>query len=815
MKAYKITYMRIGYNEPWAGWKIAGKSIDIPSECSEEYFRIQSGNSSSSVVKDMYDNKNEVWEYCTIGKNIYLSKLIYGINDQSPESRISMRADGVVYAIPDNNELAQKPQLVLGTPVSHFINTLNIEKIYPELLKQNAPTVGLSNDEIFTTYSSISVLHENKPISELINQYFPDIETLKTAIKCVVWTITEKSNPSINIIFNGTDEDKKSIIYIIASLLPVSLRSYISFRTYNIPGVKPLKFIFCDNKAVGRYLNIVTGENNIIKENKLDLRYGKYDYITYPIDHIAIIDSYFDLLYATMGELGDTNSIDLNFLKIAHDIVLDEHFNDYHEMSDQEILKKFLDFISIPLNNEKIDWYCAKLLETIIDNNIPLNDALKQRLKAKLKTTKSDALKTVGYSFDVINMIGSENREAEFAFLLSLKTKPEMFEIYRKKILETKGGASFIDSFYGTYYGEKISLDYDSLVSFIDETKDLQVRYYTDILIEKKVKLLGETIITDNYSDPNRLRKEYVKFRQLLDQVYSTNSNKINLLVADICKKFWSLYLVKDFDYKNKDLYNAFYLSGSKECKLTHRLIEFYDKIPELNANLPAEYKTFLFSPSYGLSPKDRNQLIIDFRNSCVQGAADTENIEFWYNVADLVKDDFVSYIIKNKIKVFVDENILSEEMSKSEYFSKAFRVDILLSRFENYNCSPDEKQTLNEIIKCIREFQRIQKKGERDQAKEREKEKRERYQEERDRERRERKEKQAKEKAHGSERQSHEDNFDVEMDFVGGTHGQAGSKTSYTPPETSTPEPHKERHYKEEKPGGIKGLLNRFKGKK
>lgn len=815
MKAYKITYMRIGYNEPWAGWKIAGKSSNIPTECSEDYFRLQSANSNSSVVKDMYDIRKEVWEYCIIGKNIYYSKLMYGINDQSPESRISMRADGVVYAIPENSELLEKPQITLNTPDSFFVNVPTIEKIYPALLGKNAPTVGLTNEDIFTTYASINISQDNKPLDELVEHYFPDKKILTIAVKCVIWAITEKSNPSINIIFEGSDVDKKNIIYILASLLPISMRSFISFRTYNIPGVKPLKFLFSSEKTVGRYLNIITGENNIIKENKLDLRYSKYDYIAYPIDHLDIIDSYFNLIHSTMGELGDPNSIDLNFLKIAHDIVLDEHFDDYHEMSDQEILKKFLDFISIPINNEKIDWYCAKLLETIIDNNIPLNDALKQRLKAKLKTTKSDALKAVGYSFDVINMINSDNKETEYAFLLSLKSNPQMFEVYRKKFLENKGGASFIDSFYGTYFGEKVSLDYESLLSFINETKDLQVRYYTDVLIEKRLKLYGETIISLNYSDSNSLRKEYIRYRQLLEQVYSTNSNAINVLVANVCKKFWSLFTFKDYNYQNKDLYAVFYLSGSKECQIVQKIIKFYDKIPELNPELPTDFKSFLYIPSNSFTPKDKNWLISDFRSKCVTGAIDTQCVEFWYNVADLDKEDFVSFIIKNRIKVFVDERLLGAELEKSEYFSKSFRVDILLSRFENYNCPPDEKQSLNEIIKCIRDFQRAQKKEEKEQAKEREKEKRERILEERDRDKRERKEKQVKEKKHDSEQKTTEDNFDVELDFVGGSSIPCSSNNSNDSSDSENSGPRNESPYKEEKSGGIKGLFSRFKGKK
>ena len=719
MKAYKITYMRIGYNEPWAGWKIAGKSADLSGTVSEEFFRMQSANSTSPIVTGMLGNKEPIWEFVINGKNIYYSKLQYGFFDQSPESRPSMRSDAICYSVQDNPELNRIPSLALMISDHHYENHPIIETLYPKLREQNAATVNLAQSDILTTYETIEEDISAPSITELIDKYFPNVNTLKTVIKCALWAVSEKSNPSVNLVFNGDDSDKKNIIYIISSLLPIVLRNGVSFRTSHINELKPLKFTFCNEKAA-RFIDIATGQNNIVRENKLDVRYGKYDFINYPIDHIEIIDSYFDYCYQVMNVLGDVTSTDLNYLKIVHDIVLDEYLDSAHVLDDMEILKKFLDLISVPLNNEKIDWYCAKLLESIIDNNIPLNDQLKQRLQAKLKVTKSEALKSVGYGYDALMMVNSTNKDNEFRFLASVRAdNPEMFQTYRKKIMEISGGSNFLDQFYGkSPYITDAIIDYKTLIEYKKETDDLDFQYHIVRCIDEKCKMFGKQVCAVKYMMGQRIENAYAQYNSLLKIIYEKEPNKIQFCLFNVHEEFWREFRITDFRYQYKSVYALFPLPQNHCYLFVKNTLSYFDQISAQEADLPQRIGDFFRNTTPPLKPDEKRALNREFQNRCVVSANRRIDLDFWYAVANMIPMDFVPFIIRNDIEVFTNSVSLTEELARSVVFSNASKVDRLLLQFESYEYSPEEKTDVNEIIKAIKEYQRMQKK----EIKEREK---------------------------------------------------------------------------------------------
>lgn len=719
MKAYKITYMRIGYNEPWAGWKIAGKSSELSSTISDEYFRIQSANSTSPVVTSMLETKTPIWEFLVSGKCIYISKLTYGFFDQSPESRPSMRADGIIFQTQESSEFQKMPYLALLISNNNFDNHPKIETLYPKIRDKNTSTVNLSQDDISTIYDTVEEVLPNVNICELVKEYFPDVLVLKTVIKCVLWAVSEKSNPSISLLYQGNDDDKKNIIYIISALLPIPLRNFVSFRTSSIGELKPLKFVFCEEKGT-RYIDISTGENNIIKENKLDARYEKYNFINYPIDHIDDINAYFDYCYKVMDDLGDVTSTDLNYLKIVHDIVLDEFIDSCHVMDDMEILKKFLDFISIPINNKRIDWYCAKLLESIVDNNIPLNDQLKKRLQAKLKITQSEELKNVGYNYDVFNMVNSKNKENEFSFLVSLRRdNPEMFKIYREKIFNAPGGSNFLDQFYGNYsYFKDAISDSDLLIKFWQETEDLQVRYYIEKTIDEKCKMFGKCVSKKDYMNGEDIEHAYLQYKQLIEKLFSKESNKTKLYLLTVHEDFWRTFNLMDFRYKYRNIYLTFPVQTNRSFLFVKKLIDYFEQISKQENALPKQFKEYIQKSTSLSTNKEKKMLLREFQEGCVLLANCKRNLDFWYGVADLIHEEFVSFIIENDICVFIDADIFFEELEKSEQFSSQTKIDLLLSRFESYEYYPEEKQCINEIIRTIKEYQRTQKKEKKEREK-------------------------------------------------------------------------------------------------
>ena len=323
MKAYKITHFRVGNQEPWAGWRIAGMTEWIPDEAKEGYFKLQSSNSTSSTVNSFFESAPIIWELICEDKYVYYSKLTYGIRDQGIPGRQSMRADGIVVSSVENPDLYKCIGGLIELSKYNFENRLQIEEIYPKMIQNNESTINLNSSYIKTNLDSVEIEDCHINYQQLINKYFSDETVLVKLLKCIYWVITDRSASTLNLICDNADEDKKNIIFIIMSLLPYSLRKHLSFRTMYIKDGRSVKVVFSDGKNdVNKFFNVLTGENNIIVENKLDNRWDRYSFITYLIKNKEKYN-YFNLLDEVMRRLWNVDSIDLNFIKVAHEIVME------------------------------------------------------------------------------------------------------------------------------------------------------------------------------------------------------------------------------------------------------------------------------------------------------------------------------------------------------------------------------------------------------------------------------------------------------------------------------------------------------------
>lgn len=713
MQAYKMTYIRIGDKEPWSGWKIAGKSKGLPSDCHEEYFTIQSGNSITSTLKGLFDSAPVIWEFINTGKNIYYSKLTYGFVDHSPEARISMRSDGLAFSVYENPELVVNPALVFNASDDIFNNVLNIEKTYPQKIIDNVSTINLSDSEIYTIFDPVIVNSDNTDINQYINHYFTDKKQLFDLIKCILWTLTDKSDPSINLIFNGSINDMKNIVYTIISLIPICFRNKISFRTQNIPEARAVKITFSLEKGNERYFDLATGENNIIKENKLDLRWKNYDFVTYAIENIEKINpkEYFELLGNIMGELGDSFSIDMNFIKLAHDIVLDEYVDGYKELTNQEILQKFYKFLTVPLNNEKVDWYCSKLLETIIDEKIPLNESIQERLQSKLKVTKSEDLKRIGYSYNAILMVNSRNREKEFEYLYNLKSNEALFKIMCKNIMECQGGDVFLDEYYGKYFGNLFIKDYKTLREFVEQTKFLRTKQKSNALIDKKCQEIGLGII-DKYYEKKcdyDLARNIEEYYEQISYIYQSNI-EAERIINGIRQYFWGKYSFLNFSYSQTQIlnYKSVEYSSNPKCSLVNILLEQCKYIEKGNAIV---YNTIAkITENEKLTIEEKDHIVDEIQKECVKRADRNNHLDFWCRVALLNRKTFVKFMLKNGIRVFTNTELLAENLYSSELFTQENNVKIIIDLLNKYEQIYGATSEVSEINKVILRFQKERK---------------------------------------------------------------------------------------------------------
>lgn len=724
MKGYKVVYFRVGDKESWAGWRIAGMTEGVPADAKESFSKNQSSNSTPSLVNDLYTAAPIIWEMNSDNKYVYFSKLTYGIIDQGNPGRQSMRADGVILPLLDNSDINEAPESILALDSALFNNRLIIEDVYPQKVKNNESTDSLPENEIVTVFNMVNVSHAKINSAELINKYFSNKTVFSDLIKCIYWALTDKSSPSVNIIYEGDAESKKEIISLIMSYLPLNMRLRLSFRTQHVPAAKPMSVVFSnvvDMKE--RFFEIATGRNNIIKEFKLDTRLAKYDFIDYTIDNKDNVDinEYYSLLNKGMAELGVSNDIDLNLIKVAHEIVMDEFIRGQGEVTDLDVLKRLYNFLMLPYNNEKVDGYCAKLLETIIDRKIELNESIQERLQAKLKVTVSEKLKSIGYNFNAILMVKSNNRHKEFVYLHSLEGNKELYDLMISNILAIEGGDKFIDEYFGNYYGDLFVKKIMDLKQFYIETKKYFCRKNIEEFIYKKCKEYGVKFAHKALKHEPGYVDEFEKFERMLDEIAATKKSAI---IIETQRYFWDIFDLKEFDVKDKAIYQKLFYRSHQKYAFVHSLLHEFDTTRTPNVNSIKKFSELLDGRSYPVDAATKTVLLKKYQMHCVSFISKNKYLNLWLQIANLTKKDAVKFILDQQISVFTNTEILDSELENAKFSGKIDLITETQKMLETHVSLYGEDQRVTDMLKVLAPYTKSLKKLEKEIRKEKEKEK-------------------------------------------------------------------------------------------
>lgn len=725
MKIYKCTYLRVADNEAWSGWKITGKSSDLPIDAQESFFKYQSNNSNPLAVNNLYDAAPIVWELICDGKYIFYSKLTYGFMDMARKPRETMRADSYIVSLIENPNLSDDIATLFTNTDDGFVNRTKIETIYPNKVANNEPTDVLPESDIVTAFESVLLTSDEIDYNAMLLKYFNNKNILTDLIKCIYWVLTDSSAITLNLIYKGSNDDKKNIIYLLINSLPICMRSQISFRTLSIPEAMPTKLVFLETvDSKERYFDISTGANNIITEFKLASRLEKYDFITYPLNigNKADINEYFSKLDKCMSEFGVSGSLDLNLIKIAHEIVLDEMKEEHTEITNSELLKKLQTFLMLPLNNEKIDWYISKFLETILERKIELNESQQERLQAKLKVTNSEVLQNIGYSFNAIMMIKSNNRKKEFAYLYSLLNNAELFNCMINKILAENGGAQFVDEFYGDYYGDIAVKESKQLDKFFVDTRRFPIHARIDDFVARKCEEFGRTLIQKYYRHEVKLSVEIPRYTNYLVQRLPQR----NLLVNEIFNKtklyFWDMFDICKFEYKEKDNYLAVPYRTNHKCAIVNELIAQFDNLKYQKESTINNIVKIVTRKENNLNVSERKHIFSEVQKECLNQVSKNKNLDFWFSAAVLIESEAVTFIVDNDITVFTDVDLLNLNLYKSRLLSEEKNVDVLLRLLDLYMEQNNDVSLASAISKELRSFVKESKKREKSQKREQEK---------------------------------------------------------------------------------------------
>lgn len=737
---YKVIFTRIGDQESWAGWRIAGYTENTPSEILTQCGKIQAKNAEKA--KYMFDKYHRehietakvVYEFsCDYegqeGKAFSFTRQIFGDSDSG--GRTNMLASSICVSLSESELFIRHPELLLTIDQTCFEDC----QLNNELLSRAAGKANYGLSEVQTVFQPKDYNCKNGfDIASAIDEMFGCKKNYEDFIKCIYWNLTFKSASSIFVKSESTLVDNIRIFLIAINSVVYSYRTKLSFRTFDFedPTNQPT-IVFSDTIPPGvRFFDIKTGRNNILTEtvnNKLHRQFMEY----YPANiGSEKADSYFDLLDQTLIEFGNRNTTEVPLLETAFAIIQSE-LEGSVDQSDKEIIRKIITFCNLPYSNDKIDSYIASLLDAVIIGDITLNDDIKNHIDKKLKNTKCPELVEVGNQYRARNLL-CEEKNAAFKRLLKIKEEDSSFnKILEYVALEPKG-KTFIDEFYGKWYGPTCVSNMDELVAFANEVHGFSFREEIDKFIKDKCFKFGEIIVDRFYDSKQSLVEEMDQYENSLSQIYKSSNENVAMIMKMTSYLFWDKFDFLQFSIHSVASYQKMRFSDMRsfprqtsKCGLAYKLLEIFRTAEKQNANTVRSFKNKLEESSL-LDEKARKHLIAQFRKYCLNKCDKRHNMDFWLALGDLDSRTRFDYFFDNDIRIITSPDRFDRHIEDSDQLSDLAYLGRFRDGLDAYRKKNDSRDVA-EIFDIVKQYEsevrkalKIEKRQEKKQDKKQEK---------------------------------------------------------------------------------------------
>ena len=732
LKPYKVVFTRIGNQESWAGWRIAGYTENTPADILSQCGKYQAKNADNAKFmfakyhSEHIEAAKEVYEFfCDFagqeGKSFAFTRQIFGDSDSG--GRTNMVASSICVPINGNEEVIRNPQLLLTVDRTSFDEC----KLDTELLNQAAGKINYGLTEVQTVFPTKEYKCDDSfDIDKAISEMFETKKNYEDFIKCIYWNLTFKSATSIFIKSQKTLEENIKLFLIAINSIIYSYRTKLSFRTFDFedPTNQPT-IVFCDSIPAGvRFFDIKTGRNNILTEsvnNKLHRQFMEY----YPTNvGSERAKQYFDLLDHTLVEFGNRNTTEVPLLETAFAIIQSE-LEGSVDQSDKEIIRKIITFCNLPYSNDKIDSYIASLLDAVIIGDITLNDDIKNHIDKKLKNTKCPELVEVGNQYRARNLL-HEEKNAAFKRLLKIKEEDSSFnKILEYVALEPKG-ETFIDEFYGKWYGPTCVSNIDELVAFANEVQGFSIREEIDKFIKDKCFSFGEIIVNRFYDSKQSLVEEMEQFENSLSKIYKSSNGNVAMIMKMNSYLFWDKFDFLQFSIHSVASYKKMRFSDMRsfprqtsKCGLAYKLVEIFRTAEKQNDNTVRSFKNKLEESSL-LDDKACKYLIQHFRKYCLDNCDKRNHIDFWLALGDLDSQSRFDFFFDNGVRILTSPDRFDEYIEDSEQLADLIYLEEYREGLGAYR-KTNESREVAEIYDIVKQYEsevRKEKKAEKKQEK-------------------------------------------------------------------------------------------------
>ena len=285
---------------------------------------------------------------------------------------------------------------------------------------------------------------------------------------------------------------------------------------------------------------------------------------------------------------------------------------------------------------------------------------------------------------------------------------------------------TFIDEFYGKYYGPDVVNDMDELIAFSKELQHISHRVLIDEFIEEKCFRYGESLVNRFFDTKLSLVEEMEQYEKDLKTIYPNNNGAVSSLIKAMCYGFWEKFDFCLFSMDNMPSYQKMHFSDmrgfprqSSKCGLVNRLNEIFKTAEKQNPNTVRSFRNKI-EESTLLDDKSRKHLIQHFRKYCLDYCDKRHYIDFWLALGDLDTRSRFVYFFDNGVRILTSPDRFDHYIEDSEQLSDLEYLVKYREGLEEYRKNNDSRE-VTEILDIVKQYEsevRKEKKAEKKQEK-------------------------------------------------------------------------------------------------
>ncbi len=708
-KYYKLTLARLGKQESWAGWKIAGKSQDTPKQVMDSF---ESYHSSKNQVAGSLRKMMDMYEVSEYRGNVFVSKIKFGIKDMLGRPTFSVK--GFAFQISENTDIYTHPEVFMNFIFEDF--DFSLKNLYDE--NRNLKSEYLSGNGIITIHDDACLKTRKLDYNEIKAKWFSDESKYETFVRSIYWA-SNNNQVVLHIKVPNDFNEYFELMFLIYSILPFGIRRSFSFRSSYLRGLSGAKIVFTDDAVSGKYFDLTSGSNNIFIDSNILNNSKKYSFVQYIIDNNdGALNDYFELLQDSLERMGQSKTTDLNTIEMAHNMLSEEN-DDEEELIDEDVLKKFQEYISLDYSNDLVDENIVKYLRIIIEKNIYLNDTLFSKLENRLSMTKYQPLIDMGYSYKASQILAEYSRDPEKVFesLFEYEEHTNDFQQFITRLLSFSEGAAFLDDYYASFYFNEKVTDMESLSEFYQKTKELPERACISKAIRSKAMEYSNSLVEKMIDE--HIDFDLDEYKDCLYSGFGLSKESVQQIVEQMKRSYWTSFLFKKFTFSRIEDY----LNYLPYYNWQFNLIEHINKdvLERLSYQDAKTIRTFsnLISgrtlKEIRLTTEEAKHITNCFQKYCLDCSPDkSTHLDFWFEVAHLDKFNYIEFIFTNRITVFTNPECFSEELVISELYLNRnkditcnVKYSIFCTNLLSYIDSHGEYDEIGRVLERIKDRER------------------------------------------------------------------------------------------------------------